>query len=92
MAKTELQKISDDISKYKPAEDVQPGEVEHTESQGESVRGPGSQPARGAERQVHLDGHRNDQRLRAGRRVNERLRRSRSHSRATREIPRDRAL
>ena len=39
--------------------------------------------------QVHLDGHGNDQRLRASRWVNERLRRSRSHSCATREVPRD---
>ena len=39
--------------------------------------------------QVHLEGNGNYQRLRASRWVKERLRSSRSHSCATRKVPRD---
>ena len=64
-AKAELQKIKGDIPKHKPDEDVRPGGA-HGESQGKSLRELGSQPG-GAKGQVHLDGHGNDERLRASR-------------------------
>ena len=84
-AKDELQRIRDDVPSTSPT---------RTFDRGSTRRVPRffteriSQPG-GAKGQVHLDGHGNDQRLRATRWVNERLRRSRSHSRATREVQKD---